>query len=83
MFFLFSDVVQVNLLGVMHGTKLAIDHLSKGGLVINISSLAGIFNLPIVPTYSATKAAIINYTRYFYWIDLPFDLRKPISTVSR
>ncbi len=58
-----TEVVQVNLLSVMHGTKLAVDRLSKGGLVINVASVAGLVPAPPIPAYSASKAAIINYTR--------------------
>jgi hypothetical protein len=60
-----TEVVQVNLLSVMHGTKLAMERLSNGGLVINVASVAGLVPAPPIPAYSASKAAIINYTRYF------------------
>jgi short-subunit dehydrogenase len=50
----------------MHGTKLALEHLSKDGVVINVASLAGILTLPFAPTYAATKAAVISYTRYMF-----------------
>ncbi len=58
-----SDVIRVNLIGVMHGTKLALEYLAKDGVVINVASMAGILPLPFAPTYAATKAGIINYTR--------------------
>ncbi|MBQ75359.1 MAG: hypothetical protein CMQ20_10115 [Gammaproteobacteria bacterium] len=56
--------VQINLLGVMYGTRVAIDVLSQsgGGLIINTASPAGFGPLPPDPMYAATKAAIINFT---------------------
>ena len=65
-----TEVIQVNLLSVMHGTKLAVDRLSDGGLVINVASVAGLLPAPPIPAYSASKAAIINYTRYFITLGL-------------
>ena len=57
--------VEINLLGVMYGTRIAIDVLSKtgGGLIINTASPAGFGPLPPDPMYAATKAAIINFTQ--------------------
>ena len=57
------DVVRVNLLGVMHGSKVALERMAPAGVVINIASLAGVMLLPQAPAYSATKAAVIHYTR--------------------
>jgi short-subunit dehydrogenase len=50
-------------LGVINGCRLAFDFLPAGGLVINIGSIVGIIQLPIVPVYCASKAAVIAYTR--------------------
>jgi len=48
----------------MHGTHLAFQNLSKGGTVVNIASLAGLTPTAATPTYGASKAAIVAYTRY-------------------
>ena len=56
-------MIKVNLIGVMHGTKLALEHLAKGGVVINVASMAGILPLQFAPTYAASKAGVISYTR--------------------
>ena len=53
----------VNVIGVMHGVKLALEHLAKGGLVNNFGSIVGIITLPWAPAYCASKAAVISYTR--------------------
>jgi short-subunit dehydrogenase len=64
----FEDIVNVNVIGVMRGTQLAfefMDKSSKGGLVINVASLAGLTPTPMTPTYSATKHAVVAYTRNY------------------
>ena len=47
----------------MHGSKVALERMAPAGVVINIASLAGVMLLPQAPAYSATKAAVIHYTR--------------------
>jgi 3-oxoacyl-[acyl-carrier protein] reductase len=58
-------VVSVNLLGVMYGTRLALDALAKrgGGAVVNTASVAAFAPMPNDPMYSSTKAAIVNFTQ--------------------
>ena len=58
-------VVSVNLLGVMYGTRLALDALAKrgGGVVVNTASVAAFGPMPNDPMYSSTKAAIVNFTQ--------------------
>lgn len=55
-------VVQVNLMGVMFGTRLAVDYLSKrgGGVIINTASTASLGPMPADPMYSGTKTAVVN-----------------------
>ena len=60
--------VDINLNGVIQGSMLAIDHMKlsnggKGGIILNVSSLAGILPVMFVPVYSATKSGIISFTR--------------------
>jgi 3-oxoacyl-[acyl-carrier protein] reductase len=57
-------LVQINVIGVMHGSQLALEFLPEGGLVINVGSIVGIITLPFVPAYCASKAAVIAYTRF-------------------
>ncbi|KAB7497733.1 15-hydroxyprostaglandin dehydrogenase [NAD(+)] [Armadillidium nasatum] len=61
-------VINVNLLGTIRGTSLALEHMSKdkgheGGRVINVASIAGLKDIPFGPYYSTSKAGIVHYTR--------------------
>ena len=55
--------LQINLFGTIRGTKLALKHMKKGGIVLNISSVHGLQVRPTMPTYSAGKSGIITFTR--------------------
>ncbi|XP_017764117.1 PREDICTED: 15-hydroxyprostaglandin dehydrogenase [NAD(+)]-like [Eufriesea mexicana] len=60
--------VDINVNGVIRGTLLAqrfmgTDRGGQGGTVVNIGSNAGINPYASVPIYSATKSAIVNFTR--------------------
>ncbi|XP_043260459.1 15-hydroxyprostaglandin dehydrogenase [NAD(+)]-like isoform X1 [Colletes gigas] len=60
--------LRINVGGVIHGSLLAIDHMGKhkggkGGIVVNISSLAGLLNLPISPVYSSVKQNVISFSQ--------------------
>jgi NAD(P)-dependent dehydrogenase (short-subunit alcohol dehydrogenase family) len=58
-------VVRVNLTGTFDVTRYAIPHLieSDGGVVINMSSAAGRFGYANRSPYSATKWALIGFTK--------------------
>uniref|UniRef100_A0A1B0CAT8 15-hydroxyprostaglandin dehydrogenase [NAD(+)] n=2 Tax=Lutzomyia longipalpis TaxID=7200 RepID=A0A1B0CAT8_LUTLO len=62
-------MVEVNLCGTITTTLLAMEHMrvdkgkGNGGVVVNISSTAGIYQTSSLPTYSATKHAIVVFTR--------------------
>ena len=57
--------LNVNLLGVAKLTKSVIDQLKqpKETAIINISSVAGLANMPMAGTYSASKAAVHSLTQ--------------------
>lgn len=60
--------VALNLTAVINGTRLAFREMRKnannaGGVVINVSSLGGLMGQPYSPIYSATKHAVIGFTR--------------------
>ena len=57
--------IAVNFLGVYNGCKAVIPHMMarKYGKIINIASTAGKGGFPMVTVYSATKGAIISFTR--------------------
>src|SRR5580704_19438495 len=54
----------VNVFGVMDVTRAILPHFrkNKGGLVINISSGAGIFTLPMLSLYCASKFALEGFS---------------------
>jgi len=56
-------LVDVNLLGVMWGTRAAVDAFGPaGGDVVNSASLAGFGPVPGYAVYAATKAAVVSLT---------------------
>ena len=60
-----NAVVQINLNGVFFGCKWAAKQMMAqgGGVIINISSIAGVNGSAMMSHYGAAKAAVINYTR--------------------
>jgi 3-oxoacyl-[acyl-carrier protein] reductase len=60
-----NTVVQINLNGVFVGCKWAGRQMMAqgGGVIINLSSIAGVLGSSMMPHYGAAKAAVINYTR--------------------
>lgn len=63
-----AEVISVNLLGTMNGTRAAVevmrerDHGRGSGAVINIGSLASWVPVPGECVYAATKAAVLSFT---------------------
>ncbi|KAM6911679.1 15-hydroxyprostaglandin dehydrogenase [NAD(+)] [Lycodopsis pacificus] len=65
---LWEKAVSINLVGVIRGTYLALEHMSKlsggrGGVIVNTASLAGLGPLPSCPVYTATKHGVVGFTR--------------------
>src|SRR5437763_3171179 len=56
--------VEVNLLGVVHGTRLGVRRMRAhgGGHLVNVASSAGKVAPPGVATYTATKHAVVGLT---------------------
>jgi NAD(P)-dependent dehydrogenase (short-subunit alcohol dehydrogenase family) len=56
--------VEINVLGVIFGTKLALQRMlpRRRGHIINTASLAGELAVPGLATYCATKFAVIGFT---------------------
>jgi 3-oxoacyl-[acyl-carrier protein] reductase len=61
----FEDVVQTNLFGTFYCTKAAVDNMyrNRSGVVINISSIAGVTNSFGQANYSSAKGAVIAFGR--------------------
>lgn len=54
---------ETNYWGVVYGSRIACEHLRKrGGKLINIGSALSERSIPIQGIYSASKAAVLNYT---------------------
>ncbi|MDB6019762.1 MAG: short-chain dehydrogenase [Pedosphaera sp.] len=54
----------VNLFGVMNVTRAMLPHFrkNKGGLILNVSSGAGVFALPMISLYCASKFALEGFS---------------------
>lgn len=61
----FEATLKVNLNGVVIGTRLAIEHMEKlgRGTVVNVASVAGHMSAPYLCAYSASKHAVVGFTR--------------------
>ena len=57
-------IIDVNLLGVVRGSRAFIPLLRRGGggHIVNIASLAGLVHLPMASAYNATKAAVVAFS---------------------
>jgi NAD(P)-dependent dehydrogenase (short-subunit alcohol dehydrogenase family) len=58
-------MVAINLLGVMHGSRAAVEVMRRHGRpcdIINISSLSAFGPVPGLAVYGATKAAVLSWT---------------------
>ncbi|HEY6642104.1 SDR family NAD(P)-dependent oxidoreductase [Povalibacter sp.] len=55
-------IVDINLMGVVHGSRAAIPHLQRNGsgLLINVASAAAFASAPGMVAYNATKAAVLS-----------------------
>ena len=63
-----TNIINVNLLGVTYGTNLAMEKMSaerggRGGLVVQVSSMAGLLTTSASPLYCASKAGVLGYLR--------------------
>jgi NAD(P)-dependent dehydrogenase (short-subunit alcohol dehydrogenase family) len=57
-----STIVDINLTGTYHCTQAAAPHLKDGGVVVNLSSVAGQQGSPYMSHYGAAKAGVVNLT---------------------
>ncbi|MDG2304206.1 MAG: SDR family NAD(P)-dependent oxidoreductase [Candidatus Binatia bacterium] len=60
-----AAIVDVNLRGVILGTRLALDPMKRsgGGAIVNTASGAAFTALPPQAVYAATKAGVVHFTR--------------------
>jgi NAD(P)-dependent dehydrogenase (short-subunit alcohol dehydrogenase family) len=59
----FARVIEVNLLGQIHGALAALPHLrqSGGGSLVCVSSVEGMISLPFQSAYAASKHGIVGF----------------------
>lgn len=82
---MWDKMVDINLKGVIRGTLLAMDAMKtvnggKGGVIVNVASMAGILPVAHVPAYSAAKHGVVAYTRS--WAKNPESTDNNIRMVS-
>ncbi|MFW5917892.1 MAG: SDR family NAD(P)-dependent oxidoreductase [Haloferacaceae archaeon] len=59
-----QTVIDVNLSGVMYGSRAAMPHLEDSdGCIVNVASIFGLVGGPGAPAYSAAKGGVVNFTR--------------------
>lgn len=55
--------VEVNLLGMMHGSRAAVEAMRpEGGHILNVASMAAHSPVPGLAIYAATKAGVLSFT---------------------
>ena len=71
------EVINTNLNGTFNLARAAIIQLikQKSGVIINISSVSGMMGLPRQTNYSASKAAIIGFTKSLAKEVAPYNVR--------
>ena len=71
-------VIQINLIAMMVGTRMAIEQMrkrGKAGVIINTSSVAAFSTMPADPAYSASKHGILAFTRSCLPLHEKFNIR--------
>ncbi|MEY2942884.1 MAG: hypothetical protein RLY97_898, partial [Pseudomonadota bacterium] len=91
----FDRVMRVNVLGPMLGTQIAGRHMKAhgGGVILNNSSIAGLYAGQAMMTYRASKAALIQFSksaaidfgRYNIRVNclVPGHIRTPLSSFQQ
>lgn len=69
--------IEVDLVGVIEGTRKAIPHLKErgGGVIISTASLAGLFGFQADPVYSAAKHGVVGLTRALIGLKAEANIR--------
>ncbi len=77
----YSREIQVNLIGTINGTQIAIKKMENQGFgtIINMASIAGHIPAPFLSIYVATKFAVVGFTRALR--EELHQLNSPIKTV--
>lgn len=74
----FDKVVEVDLLGVIYGTKLALKYLRQnspqGGFIINTASVAAVYPMFTYGVYGAAKAGVLSLSRSMAQVSHLFNI---------
>lgn len=58
-----ADILDVNLKGVIAGSRAAVDAMrTAGGAILNVASISALAPIPGLAVYAATKAAVLSFT---------------------
>ena len=71
-------VIQVNLIAMMVGTRIAIAQMrenNRPGVIVNTSSVAAFGTMPADPAYAASKVGILNFTQSCQPLHEQFNIR--------
>ncbi len=72
----YNSIMDVNVKGLIQVSQRALPYLrSEQGMLINISSVAGILAIPFQAYYSLTKAAVIQFSKALELEVRPFGVR--------
>ncbi|XP_058063143.1 alcohol dehydrogenase 1-like [Anopheles bellator] len=63
-----DKTINVNLIGLINSSLFCLDQMSrakggKGGVIVNVASVAGLEPIPFIPIYSASKHGVVGFTR--------------------
>lgn len=63
-----QETVNVNITGVIQGSLLALEHMSKlkggnGGVIVNIASIVALELFPMCPVYCSSKHSVLAFSR--------------------
>lgn len=70
-------VFEVNYFGLLRVTRAVLPAMrrQRGGVVVNVSSIAGIFSTPFASVYSSSKAAVESVSDALHYELAPFGIR--------
>ena len=57
-------VLEVNLIGAIHGIKHAARAMAPGGAIVNTASMAGVVGFPGISAYGASKWGVVGLTKH-------------------
>ncbi|CAL1675055.1 unnamed protein product [Lasius platythorax] len=63
-----EQMIDINVTALIRSSYLALDHMGrykggKGGVIVNISSIAGLTMFPVIPVYTASKYAVLGFSQ--------------------